>query len=431
MEGHLSSQELADLAAGERSSSARNRVLVRHLISRCPTCLEKLRGFEGRGPLPGSLKRFAGRRTSAGAAPPPSYDYERAFASADRTLTFFLAGGRPVAEPPGSLLAELGRGPDEIGLSPELTPESLALPFLVRWFIEKSHGCRYADPEAMMQWALMARIAADTCSPAIAGNASKQADLRARAEAQLANTLRMMGRSEEARATMRTAWEQLARGSGDAELRASLLMKETSLLNLQGSFPAAIEHVEEARDLFGQVEMRHELAMSDVLQALVYCEAGEPGRAAFLLESTTHWLDLKEDDYLPLNALINLVHTYRLLGQPRRALALIRDGRRRRRDNAPTTLRLKLEWQEGLLLADLGLPIDAERILASTRAGLVIQKRDHGVVLATTDLVRVQLELGKRQAAERETSEMAARFRGWAGGPEVLRALHELQALTA
>lgn len=422
MEGHLSSQELADLAAGELSSPARNRAIVRHLISGCPTCRERLRSFESRDELPGFLRRF-----SAGAAAPPSYDYERAFASADRTLTFFLSEGRPVAEPPGSLLAELGRGPGEIGL----TPESSALPFLVRWFIEKSHACRHADPEAMMQWALMARIGADTCSPAIAGSARKLADLRARAEAQLANTLRMIGRSEEAEATLRAAWDQLAKGTGDAELRASMLLKETSLLNLQRSFPAAIDRVEEAKAIRRRFAVRHELAAGDVLQALVFNDAGEPEQSARLLESATPWLDPEEDESLPIAALINLAHTYRLLEQPRRALALIRENRPSRREKTPKALRLKLEWQEGMLLADLGFPLEAERILAGMRAGFIEQRRDHGIVLATADLVRVQLELGKRQAAERETAAMSARFETWTGGPEVLQALHELQALTA
>jgi tetratricopeptide (TPR) repeat protein len=424
---HLSSYELADLAVGELPCLARRRELVRHILAGCPSCLAGLQQLGKQTPLPGFLRKpLSGARRAIST----HFDYEPAFSAAERSLSFFLAEGRPVLEPPGALLAELGRAVGDFErASPVASPESSTLPFLTRWLIEKSHSCRYADLEEMLQWALMARIAAQTCSAGIAGSAPKRADLCARAEAQLANALRVLGRSEEADATMKRVWEQLGKGTGDRLLQASVLQKSNSLLTLQGHFTLALDHIREATGIFDELGLRHQRAVAQLNEAITWFHCGEPDRATRLLEDALPWIDPSEDAYLPLVARHNLILSLIKLGETSRALALYLETRIATFDRQQTSIMLKLQWHEGKLLLALGMADAAEQTLARVRSGFLRRKLGHELVLVTSDLVRVHLETGKSGAIEREVAETTARVQAWNSGPEVIRSLAELRSL--
>lgn len=415
MDRHPSCEELADFLAGRRSSRLGGREIVRHLLSGCSVCRSEVEDLHRQGELPSSSH----------------LDYGGAFAVAERTLSFFLSAGGPTSEPPGVILGELGRFPD--GTEPRslpLTPERRALPFLVRWLVEKSFSCRYASPGEALQWALMSRIAAETCTAAIARSAAKLADLRARAEAQLANALRVLGRSEEAAATMGLAWEHLGKGSGDAELRASVLQKAASLFIFQRRFETAFDSLREAAEIWRELGMRHELTRTEVMQAVVCQAAGQLDREIYLLEHALPGIDLDEDAYLPLLLRNNLLRTYVELGEQGRALAAFFEARDSAGGReAQDSLSLRLHWNEGRLLIALGMPEAGEQTLSRVRTGFFRLGLPYELILVTQDLISVQRELGRMDAAEQSIAATLAQVHAGRSGPEVFHLLEQLRSL--
>jgi tetratricopeptide (TPR) repeat protein len=424
---HPSLRELADFLAGELSVPSRNRNIIRHLLGACPSCRERIRRLAGERHLPAFLRLPQEERPEL---PRAAFDYTSAFRAAERSLEFFFSGDRPIEEPPGVILAELGRTcSNSTELSECPSAERSALPLFTRWLVEKSHACRYADLDEMLQWALMARISADTCSAAIAGNAEKLADLRVRAEAQLANTLRVLGRSEEADATMTGAWRQLRKGTGDPLLRASLLQKSNSLLTLQGRYTAAFELIREANEIFRALGLKHEHAVTELKEAITCIQAGQPDRAAVLLENALPGLDPAEDAFLPLATRHALILSLINLGKTSDALAIYLETPNSKPDEKQITISLKLQWHEGKLLIALGMASQAEETLARVRSGFLQRRQGHELVLVTSDLIRAQRELGKGDAIRQEVAETTARVRAWRSGPEVVQLLDGLYSM--
>lgn len=431
MDQHPSSQELSDFLAGRLASPSQNRKLVRHLLAGCLSCVERLESLGRPERLPQFSRCLAERNSSAPKVASANFDYERAFANAERSLAYFVAQGHPVTEPPASILAELGsmlEGSEEISHPPP--PARSALPFLVRWLVEKSHACRYTSPDEMLQWALMARIAADSCSKAIAGSAPKLADLRAHAEAQLANSLRVLGRSQEAEAVMGSAWESLAKGTGDSILRASVLAKSASLLILQDRFHVAFEHAREAVDIYDELGMKHERAGAQLTWSIGYIDSGEPDKAANLLEDVISSLDTAADSSLFCSARINLTQSYLSLKLPERALEIY-EAPRFLCNRKDTVSLLRLRWLGGRLLVLHGRTVAAEHTFSRVRSGFLEVGLAQPLVEVTTDLVKLNLELGKRDAAEELVFETTAQVQAMRSGPEVLGFLQNLQSLTA
>jgi hypothetical protein len=280
----------------------------------------------------------------------------------------------------------------------------------------------------MLQWALMARSAAEACSAEVAGSTAKLADLRARTEAQLANTLRVLGRSVLAEATMRSAWEQLGRGTGDPLLRAWVLQRSNSLMTLQSDFTTALDQIREAAGIFGELGLKHQCATAEVKEAITCIQSNEPAQATRLLERALPWIDPAEDSYLPVVARNNLIRSSIDLGETSKALAIYLETQDSACDGRQTAILLKLQWQEGKLLIALGLTHAAERSLARVRSSFLERGLGHELVLVTRDLVGVHLELGKSHAVAREVAETTAQVQAWRSGPEVLQALGELQS---
>src|SRR5262249_15594286 len=159
--------------------------------------------------------------------------------------------------------------------------------------------------------------------------------------------LRVLGRSEEAEAIMRSAWEYLAKGTGDPVVRASVFSKAASLLIFQGRFPAASEHAQEAAAIFDELGMKHDRARAQLVQSVVYNYSGDPDRAAHLLAGMLPRINPAEDASLLLGARINLIHSYLLLKQTERALAIYEA--QEPCCNRKQTIVLNLKWQRGRL----------------------------------------------------------------------------------
>jgi tetratricopeptide (TPR) repeat protein len=361
----------------------------------------------------------------------PELDYDRAFAAAERTLSFFLDQGKPVVNPPGELLAELGlpeESYDEVAASSRTNRR--AIPFLTRWLIEKSHSLRFTDPEEMLHWALMARLAAHGCSREAAGNEWRLADLRAEAEAQFSNALRVLGRVAEAEECIRGAWRTLERGTGDPEVRATVFGKTTSLLTVKRDFQLAIDLSLEVSKIYMDLGSRHRSAAATINGALAMLYDGDPERAARELWQALSKIDPEEDPTLIVATRINLVRCYIDLGEPAKALAARQHLPRIRGHVEPMVL-LRMDWQEGLLLNALGEQGAAARMLGRVRRGYVERRLAREAIVVTRDLAKAFTEAGEAARASCLLDETADWLQRMGFGLETSQFFAELRATSS
>ena len=64
--GHPAADRLEEFLRGVRESGEEVRLIVRHLLARCPVCLKVARGCWERGELPAELARMAREMAEAG-----------------------------------------------------------------------------------------------------------------------------------------------------------------------------------------------------------------------------------------------------------------------------------------------------------------------------------------------------------------------------
>jgi tetratricopeptide (TPR) repeat protein len=425
---HPSIQELAAFLAAGRNGRAGRSKIVQHLVAGCESCRRRLRALDSGHPLarPSRLRDPDAQIFSA-----PEFDYSRAFANAERTLDFFLDRGQPVDAPPGVLLAELGlprAGLDEA--AGPLSANRLAIPFLTRWLVEKSHCLRYSSAQEMLHWALMGRLAADGCSPQAAGNEAKRSDLQAAAEAQLSTALRVLGRVAEADECMRNAWTHLERGTGDPEIRATVLGKTTSLLTLQKDFQLAIDLSFEASTTYEQLGMWHRSAVARVTGAIAMLYSGHPERASHALQQALPEIDPQEDPTLLHVTRHNLIRCYFDLGEPAKALAAHQSWPRVRHNLEPLIL-LRMDWQQALLREALNDRASAARMLGQVRRGYVERRLAREAIVVTRDLVRTLEELGERDRASCLLDETADWLQRMGFGLETSQFFAELRATSS
>ncbi|HEY8019847.1 MAG TPA: tetratricopeptide repeat protein [Thermoanaerobaculia bacterium] len=423
MPEHPSTQQLAAFLAADRRSRSEPSRVVRHLLAGCDTCLARLRELDTRGqlprPLPGSRWSLS-RPASEG-----QFDYSRTLARAERTIDLFFTNGRPVEAPPGILLAELGLPVESAQFAPGGEFQT-AIPFLTRWLIEKSHAIRYSNPEEMLHWALMARVAACGCTPDSAGSKAKLSDLRAEAEAQCSNALRVLGRLVEAEDTMKMAWRYLERGTGNPELRAAVFARTASLLTLQRKFQAASELAHEASVYFEDLGMKHRSASAEVTGAIATLYSGDPEQASRLFCRLLPKIPRREDPSLFLAARINLVACYVDLGKLPEARQAYRALPPTNPDSEPLIL-LRMEWQKGLLLNALQERISASQTLGRVRKAYIERRLAREAIVVTRDLMRTFEHLGEGGKAAILREETASWLQSMKFGAEASRFFQELQ----
>ncbi|HXO21173.1 MAG TPA: hypothetical protein VOA87_14760, partial [Thermoanaerobaculia bacterium] len=268
---HPTLEDFEGLLHASRPNRHRNARIVRHLLAACSACCDQLRimGWPANRltrlvHLPGGSQDLETEASFARAL----HDYDEAFARADQAVSEFLAVPPMPSEDAKDLLAELTRQPLERQEDLLQSESRFASPQLVRELIERSHGTRYEDPEAMVHWANLAKTAALCCTAQATGNPARLADLQARAWGQFGNSLRVAGRLREAEKALASAQEALQAGTGDPALRARLLEQTASLHTFNRAFNAAIEILAEAAEIYSDLGESHSLARTLVQEAI-------------------------------------------------------------------------------------------------------------------------------------------------------------------
>ncbi len=346
--------------------------IVFHLLAKCSSCQE-------------NLDTHLSSRIDD--------DYSTAFSRAEKALADFFAVGRASEYLPEELWCELKPFTQEERAREITCNQRFADPGLVGYLVDLSHAARYQDPEEMLHLADLARLAADACTAESVGSEARLSDLKTRAWGHFGNSLRVRSQLPEAQEAIAIAMQYLETGTGDPPVRARLLEQRASLCTFQGCYSEAIELAEEASSIYQEIGQTHNAASSLVHKAIACLYAGETEHAIGVLNRALPLID-PENSQLLLAACHNLVYAYITLDRPEQALSLYFEARPLYKGFEDELILLRVGWQEGQLLRDLGHLRASEAALLQARKGFLERDLAQEVALVSLDLAWVYAKLG-------------------------------------
>jgi len=409
------------------SRGERNAQVVLHLLKNCTICRQALGDLRGGRALLSRLLEFplAGADSEC-AKPAKSYNYDWAFARAERTFASSLTKGGSARGLP-ERLAELAGLPEGEQIRRVGLGGRFANPEFILLLLDRIHSARYQSPKKMLHWAQLVRLASEACTAEAAGGDVKLADLQAQAWRSLANALRICGYLPEADKTFVTAFQKAEHGSHSPQLQFYLLSQLTSLRISQRRFQDALALAEKAEQISRDLGEKHLLASVRVQKATVLIYSGEAEAAAKVFAQAIPLIDHDEDPHLFLAAHHNLERCYIDLDRPAEALALHYEAKPLYQECKDPLILLRADWQEGLLLREIGHLRSAESALLRASQGFTEQGLAYETAMVCLDLADVYSKMGKTDELRRTIAEAMPIFRSMRLGREVLASLLHLQ----
>ena len=427
---HPTVEDLNGFLRNPIGDRARSAMVVRHLLGNCSTCRERFTAIGWPGDRIERLVCLQSAHPERVPSPAEAgFDYDRVFERAQRSVAEYLAEEAPAASPVEELLAALDSLSREGQERAVQRDRRFISPQLVRQLIERSHGARYDDPEAMLHWATLARKAASQCTVEEAGSKAKLADLNGQAWGHYGNALRIAGRLREAEQAMATATACLDSGTGDPVSRARLLEQIASLRTFERRFESAIAVLDEAVEIYQDLGEPHAQARTLVQKAIAALYAGEAESAVMTLNRAIPLIDHEEDPHLLLAACHNLILCYIDLDRPQQALSLYFEAQDLYGEFKDALIMLRAAWQKGKLLYDVGHLRAAESALLRARGGFMERGLAYEVAVVSLDLAAVYVKLGKAQELKSAVADTLPIFRALQVDRETLASLIQLQQL--
>ena len=429
-EGHPKAEDFELFLRGTSRSihRATNAHVLRHLLSRCAVCGEHLDAMGwSRERVARLLQPAVEVSRDTALAATGAYDYSGAFGAVEKAVSAFLAPEQISTETPvQQILAELAGLEESAQIRRVKSGEIYAAPAVIRALVERSHSLRHRNADEMLRLAHLAKLAAEVCSVSAAGNERKLADLRARAWGQYGNALRICGQPRAAEEALAASLEHSRQGTGDPALHAWLLGKLASLAVFQGRHEDAIEIYERAGQFYHELGDEHSFAFTLTQKAIAILYSGEASWAVRTLNQAIPLID-EEDPHLLMAACHNLIRCYIDLDRPDQALALYAEVREIYKELDDPLLLLRMAWQEGLLLRDLGHLRAAETALLRARKGYLDEKLAYEVALVSLDLTTVYVKLGLVEEVRRTVMTTVPIFHALRVKLETLAALLQIQ----
>jgi tetratricopeptide (TPR) repeat protein len=176
--------------------------------------------------------------------------------------------------------------------------------------------------------------------------------------------------------------------------------------------------------LEGYLDSLGEIRVSEVAEASEISIA--IGASASKLTSPKLLKDSNRDPYLLLTAYHTLARAHLDLGQQEQALSVYRKARHLYKEVDNPLVALRLAWQEGQLLRDLGELRAAEAALLQARQGFIKSNLLYETAMVSLDLASVYLKLNMTQNLQEIVAEAVPIFRALNVDREAIAALLQL-----
>jgi hypothetical protein len=248
--------------------------------------------------------------------------------------------------------------------------------------------------------------------PAATYPATLRGDLRARALAGLADTLRLEGRLASARATLEQAWEALDDGSGDPLERAALLRFEANLHLTLGDGGAAAGLLRPAAAIYRLVGDGHQQGRT--LQKLALAVGhDDPPQGVEIAEQALALVDPGREPRLELGARHLLISFLNDCGLSWQALDLLERSRPLYRECGDCEPLVLMPWLEARICRRLGELAAAEHGLAEAWHTCRAAGWQQELTLVSLDLAEAFTAQGKGRHALRLLGSCEASLRRW------------------
>lgn len=391
MEEHFPRETLELFFRGKLSRELAREV-VRHLLARCPQCVQVASGIARRENL---VAETEGPRSPLPAVRPEHYDrvFEKVFSGIEQAETRLA---REKLRSIGQWSALEGH------------PQARRLlmihndPRLQNWglyerLLDEGRQAERRDPVTAVELAELALAVVDHLDPEAIGE-ERLADFRATALAALGNARRLAKDFDGAREAFREAWKALEEGSDDPVEQAALVSREANLLCDLGEFEEAAELLERALALYRDGGDLHFQGRTLLQQALIVGYL-EPEKGVELAEEALALIDAVREPRLELCARHNLTWFLNDSGQVREAMAMLETSRSLYAQFADAWTRILLHWLEGRITRSLGDLPEAEHTFKGVWKKLHQRGFQRELALLTIDLVEVYAQQGKFEEA--------------------------------
>jgi len=195
----------------------------------------------------------------------------------------------------------------------------------------------------------------------------------------------------------------------------------------QRRFDEAITLADEVGRIYDELGERALAATNMVQKAIAQLLSGAPEAAVRTLNRAIPLIDSESDPNLLLAACQNLIVAYVEMGEPEQALSLYFEAQSLFRDIQDPLNALRVAWQEGRLLRDLGHLRAAEAAFLRAREGFQERELLYEVAAILLDLSEVHLRLGEIEKLHEEVAQMVPIFQALGVDRETLAALLQLQ----
>jgi tetratricopeptide (TPR) repeat protein len=412
---HMADRDLKGLLEGRLTPKVRRRV-VRHLLSRCEQCPDRLRALIPPDKL----------WTSSAPETEDVYDacIDRAVATA-RHAAVALGNEQERRESGLKLVRTKGWG----NLTSSERRSFRGRRAEVEMLLELSFELRYRDRQGMLELALSAEKAADRLQASAVYSERLLLDLRAHVAIEVANAERVNERYFRAEKALRKARSLLEQGTGDLMVTARLNEVEASLRNAQGLLTEAEDLLDQAYRNYLKLGERHLAGRSVMVKGICKALAEKPIEAVPLFRQALSLLNASRDPQLVAAAEHDLLNALVESGQIHEARELLmKSGLRKKLANDPLNLR-RIRWVDGKIFAARGRHEDAERVFIEVRDGFRKEGLELVAAVAGLDVAKIVLRQGRLDQVYEVARELLARAERCRLPPAAQSALHTFEIM--
>jgi tetratricopeptide (TPR) repeat protein len=320
-----------------------------------------------------------------------SSEYDAMFAKVGRVVDEYLAAGAREVEAAKSLLPDLLELMARDGAAAHSDPRYHS-PALVRLLLARGSDLTSSDPLTAVKSGSIAALIADRLETSRYGTTQVE-EIRTRAWALVANSLRILGELRSAAVALRIAAEHLVAAGGDPLLESEVLSFAASLRDSEGRPATALPLIDRIlRNCRAAGDLRLQ-GRALFLKGLLLGNAGRYRQAITSIREGMHWVSWEDEPALVLSAKHNLTSFLAFSGRILKAQDHLGSIRGFYIDLGDWTFLLRLRWLDAFLARQRGDLRASENFFWMTRDGFL----EHGLGL---DAALAMLEIAEGYAAQ-------------------------------